>query len=123
MLDERMEPCCRATQFVKPDPGDAAAMRVPSKFTIGTSSFGRATRPGSTGEAQAAELAEVTLTSGHAYVDTSNNYADGRSESVLGLAIKRFGRRRSTDVITRSMPTHTHAGSTVTASCDLSKRA
>jgi D-threo-aldose 1-dehydrogenase len=82
-------------------PCDGAAMKPPSALTIGTSSFGRGTRPGSPGEEQAARLAEASLSAGHAYVDTSNNYADGRSEAVLGIAIARLGRRRTTDVITK----------------------
>ena len=76
-------------------------MKAPSTLTIGTSSFGRGTRRGTDGEAQAARLAEAALGGPHAYVDTSNNYSGGRSEEVLGIAMARLGSRRSTGVITK----------------------
>ncbi|MHA7189424.1 aldo/keto reductase [Arthrobacter sp. MDT2-16] len=79
-------------------------MRAPSALTIGASNFGRGTSPQSDGEAKAISLAEASLTAGHAYLDTSNNYADGRSEAVIGQAIQRLGDRLSTEVITKVDP-------------------
>jgi D-threo-aldose 1-dehydrogenase len=73
----------------------------PSPVTIGTSPLGRGTTPGSSAEAEAVELALAMLTAGHAYVDTSNNYSDGRSEAVLGIALSHLGDHRSTQVITK----------------------
>lgn len=51
--------------------------------TLGASSLG--TRPG------ASELADALLASPVGNVDTSNNYAGGRSEAALGEAIRRAG--------------------------------
>lgn len=51
--------------------------------TLGASSLG--TRPG------ASELADALLASPLGNVDTSNNYAGGRSETALGEAIRRAG--------------------------------
>lgn len=57
-----------------------------SPLTFGTSSLGRDTTPGSEEERAAVELARAVLTGPYALVDTSNAYAGGRSEAVLGLA-------------------------------------
>lgn len=57
-----------------------------SPLTYGTSSLGRDTRPGSDEEAAAVDLARALLAGPYALVDTSNAYAGGRSEQVLGLA-------------------------------------
>jgi len=62
-----------------------------SPLTLGTSPLGRDTTPGSPEEGAAVEFAEQLLASTHAFIDTSNNYAGGRSEAVLGLAIARWG--------------------------------
>ncbi|KAA9089560.1 aldo/keto reductase [Microbacterium radiodurans] len=55
-------------------------------ITLGTSSLGRGTVPGSREEADAVDTARAFLTGPFAVVDTSNEYAGGRSEAVLGLA-------------------------------------
>lgn len=56
-------------------------------ITVGTSPLGRGTRPGSFEEADAVATAIALLTGPFARVDTSNAYADGRSEEVLGTAL------------------------------------
>ncbi|WP_106814913.1 aldo/keto reductase [Microbacterium timonense] len=58
-----------------------------SPITLGTSGLGRDTVPGSPGEEAAVAFARELFAGPHAFVDTSNNYAGGRSEAVLGLAI------------------------------------
>lgn len=62
-----------------------------SPLTLGTSGLGRGTEPGSPGEDAAVEVALDLFGSGHALIDTSNNYAAGRSEAVLGVAGARLG--------------------------------
>ena len=57
-----------------------------SPITLGTSPLGRGTSPGGPGEQAAVELAEAMLNGPYALVDTSNEYAGGRSEAVLGIA-------------------------------------
>ena len=57
-----------------------------SPITLGTSPLGRGTVPGGPGEQAAVELAEAMLNGPYALVDTSNEYAGGRSEAVLGIA-------------------------------------
>lgn len=54
--------------------------------TVGTSGLGRGTDPGSVEEQTAVDHARAFLTGPFAVVDTSNEYAGGRSEAVLGLA-------------------------------------
>lgn len=72
-----------------------------SPITLGTSGLGRDTEPGSPEEAAAVALAEHLLAGSHVFVDTSNNYAAGRSEAVLGLALARTGMDAATRVISK----------------------
>jgi D-threo-aldose 1-dehydrogenase len=72
-----------------------------SPLTPGTSGLGRGTEPGSAEEEAAVVFAEQLLASSHAFVDTSNNYAGGRSEAVLGLAIARAGADAEMRVISK----------------------
>ncbi len=55
--------------------------------TVGTSSLGRDTVTGSVEEAVAVSTAIAMLSGSFTLVDTSNEYAAGRSETVLGLAM------------------------------------
>lgn len=70
-------------------------------LTLGTSGLGRGTEPRSPEEEQAIVTAIDLLTSHHGFVDTSNNYAGGRSEAVLGLAIARIGAAAGEKVISK----------------------
>ncbi|WP_194762267.1 aldo/keto reductase [Microbacterium sp. UFMG61] len=63
----------------------------PTPITLGTSGLGRHSEPGSAEERAAVEVAIDLLTSRHGFVDTSNNYAGGRSEAVLGIALRELG--------------------------------
>lgn len=72
-----------------------------SPITLGTSGLGRDTAPGSVEEEAAVTFAEALFASTHAFVDTSNNYAGGRSEAVLGLAIAKTGADAATRVISK----------------------
>ncbi|MGW8482305.1 aldo/keto reductase [Microbacterium sp. NPDC055903] len=72
-----------------------------SPLTLGTSGLGRDTAPGSPEEEAAVLVVVDLLTSDHHYVDTSNNYAEGRSEAVLGLAIARLGAKAGEKVISK----------------------
>lgn len=72
-----------------------------SPLTLGTSGLGRDTEPGSPEEDAAVAVAVDLLQSTHAFVDTSNNYAGGRSEAVLGQAIARLGADAQTRVISK----------------------
>lgn len=72
-----------------------------SPLTLGTSGLGRGTEPGSREEEAAVDVAEQLFASTHAFIDTSNNYADGRSEAVLGRAIARLGADAATRVISK----------------------
>jgi len=56
------------------------------ELTFGTTDLGRGTGAGSAEEAAAVATAVAMLRSG-AFVDTSNMYADGRAEEVLGIAL------------------------------------
>ena len=55
--------------------------------TIGTSFLGAGTSPGTPEEDSAVDFATAILTGPFRLVDTSNNYADGRAEAVLGRAL------------------------------------
>ena len=72
-----------------------------SPITLGTSGLGRHTVPGSPEEDAAVAFAEQLFASTHAFLDTSNNYAGGRSEAVLGRAIARIGTDAATRVISK----------------------
>lgn len=72
-----------------------------SPLTLGTSGLGRGTVPGSREETAVVADAVALLRSGHAYVDTSNNYSDGRSEAVIGLALREADTDAGTDAATR----------------------
>jgi len=72
-----------------------------SPLTLGTSPLGRGTEPGSPEEDAAVRFAEQLFDSSHAFIDTSNNYAGGRSEAVLGRAIARKGTDAATRVISK----------------------
>lgn len=63
----------------------------PTAITLGTSGLGRRSEPGSAEERAAVEVAIDLLTSRHGFVDTSNNYSAGRSEAVLGIALRELG--------------------------------
>ncbi len=69
------------------DPDATAPLPVPTvPVTLGTSSLG-----GRGDEAEVAALADALLASELGAIDTSNNYAGGRSEEALGAAIARAG--------------------------------
>lgn len=72
-----------------------------SPVTLGTSALGRGTLPGSSEEADAVAGAIALLESPHTLIDTSNNYGDGRSEEVLGLAIARRGGDSARRIVTK----------------------
>jgi D-threo-aldose 1-dehydrogenase len=63
----------------------------PTPIILGTSGLGRHSEPGSAEERAAVDVAIDLLTSRHGFVDTSNNYAGGRSEAVLGIALRELG--------------------------------
>jgi len=67
-------------------------MRIePTAITLGTSGLGRHSEPGSAEERAAVDVAIDLLTSRHGFVDTSNNYSAGRSEAVIGIALRELG--------------------------------
>ncbi|MBD7957642.1 aldo/keto reductase [Microbacterium sp. Sa4CUA7] len=70
-------------------------------LTLGTSALGRGTTPGSPEEAEAVAAAEALLTGPVPLIDTSNNYGDGRSEAVLGLALAAVGSRATAAIATK----------------------
>ncbi|WP_127819650.1 aldo/keto reductase [Microbacterium sp. CPCC 204701] len=72
-----------------------------SPLTLGTSILGRDTAPGSPEEEAAVAIAIDLLSSSHRFVDTSNEYAAGRSEAVLGRAIAHLGEDAATRVISK----------------------
>ncbi|WES64220.1 aldo/keto reductase [Microbacter sp. GSS18] len=72
-----------------------------SPVTLGTSALGRGIVPGSREEEGAVLDAIALFDGGHTLIDTSNNYADGRSEEVLGLAIARRGGDSARRIVTK----------------------
>lgn len=73
-----------------------------SPITLGTSSLGAGTSAGDPGEAAAVELAQAMLHGPYSLIDTSNNYAKGRSEAVLGLALAKGGTAEGRSVVTKA---------------------
>lgn len=74
---------------------------VASPITLGTSSLGRGTIPGDPDESAAIDLASAMLHGPYALVDTSNEYAGGRSEAVLGAALARDGIAPGRAIVTK----------------------
>lgn len=72
-----------------------------SPITLGTSFLGAGTVPGSSEEAEAVELARTMLHGPYALIDSSNNYAGGRSEAVLGLALQEGGIGEGRSIVTK----------------------
>jgi len=70
-------------------------------ITIGTSALGEGTTPGSPEEAQAVAAAQALLAGPFPLLDTSNNYGNGRSETVLGLALADMGSRATARIATK----------------------
>lgn len=76
----------------RPDRTDSPRMRIePTAITLGTSGLGRHSEPASAEERAAVDVAIDLLTSRHGFVDTSNNYSAGRSEAVIGIALRELG--------------------------------
>jgi len=71
------------------------------ELTLGASALGQGTAPGSPEEARAVEAAEAFLAGPVPLIDTSNNYGDGRSEAVLGLALAAVGSRATARIATK----------------------
>lgn len=69
--------------------------------TIGTSFLGAGTSPGTPEEDSAVDFATAILTGPFRLVDTSNNYADGRAEVVLGRALSLLDGRAHAQVLTK----------------------
>ncbi|MFI9488588.1 aldo/keto reductase [Promicromonospora sp. NPDC052451] len=69
--------------------------------TLGTSGLGARTAPGSADEEAAVEVALDLFAGDHTFLDTSNNYAGGRSEAVLGLALARLGPEAAARVVSK----------------------
>lgn len=86
---------------IDPRPLGASGI-LASPITLGTSSLGSGTGPGDPGEAAAVELAQAMLHGPYALIDTSNNYAKGRSEAVLGLALASGGTAEGRSVVTKA---------------------
>ena len=72
-----------------------------SPITLGTSSLGARTSPGDAGDAEAMDLASTMLHGPYALIDTSNEYAGGRSEAVLGAALARDGIAPGRAIVTK----------------------
>ncbi len=70
-------------------------------ITIGTSPLGRDTTPGTAEERAAIDAALAFLTGPFTLVDTSNEYAGGRSEEVLGAALAEAGDRATARIVTK----------------------
>src|SRR4051812_2481996 len=73
-----------------------------SPLTLGTSFLGAGTEPDGDGERDAVALAAAMLHGPYALVDTSNNYADGRSEAVLGRALTSAGAAPGRSIVTKA---------------------
>lgn len=72
-----------------------------SPITLGTSGLGARTAPGDAAEAEAIDLASAMLHGPYALIDTSNEYAGGRSEAVLGAALARDGIAPGRAIVTK----------------------
>lgn len=85
---------------IDPRPLGASGI-VASPITLGTSFLGAGTSPGGPDEAAEIELAQEMLHGPYALIDTSNNYAQGRSEEVLGRALAAGGVAEGRSIVTK----------------------
>ncbi|MFD5315345.1 aldo/keto reductase [Streptomyces sp. NPDC127098] len=69
--------------------------------SIGTSFLGDPPQPDGTPAVAADALARAMLAGPFAVIDTSNNYARGRSETVLGVAVRREGLPPGKTIVTK----------------------
>jgi D-threo-aldose 1-dehydrogenase len=76
------------------------SLRV-TAVSVGTSCLGNSPRPGGTPAEAGDALARAMFASPFAMIDTSNNYAQGRSETVLGAAVRRDGLPAGKAIVTR----------------------
>ncbi len=72
-----------------------------SPVSLGTSFLGNPAQPDGSPAPESAALAHVLLTGPSAVIDTSNNYAAGRSEAALGLALRSSGLPAGKTVVTK----------------------
>jgi D-threo-aldose 1-dehydrogenase len=77
---------------------------IVSALTLGTSYLGNPADKYGIPAPEAFELAKQMLAGPFAAIDTSNNYADGRSESVLGCAIRDRGTQTTPLIFTKVDP-------------------
>ena len=73
-----------------------------SPISFGTSTLGRGSEPGSAPTADDVQLATALLSGPYAVIDTSNAYAQGRSEVTLGHAIAAHGLPAGRTVVTKT---------------------
>ncbi|WP_396667636.1 aldo/keto reductase [Microbacterium sp. R86528] len=78
-----------------------AIIPAPSSITLGTSGLGRDAHAGTEGHRRAVELAVAMLRSPHTLLDTANEYDGGRSEEVIGLAMREVGIAGPAPVVTK----------------------
>ncbi|KAB8196535.1 aldo/keto reductase [Nonomuraea phyllanthi] len=71
-------------------------------ISLGTSTLGNPAQPDGTPAPESAELARTLLAAPHAVIDTSNNYAGGRSETALGRAVAEHGLPAGHHIVTKA---------------------
>ncbi|RVX45790.1 D-threo-aldose 1-dehydrogenase [Nonomuraea polychroma] len=62
-----------------------------SAISLGTSTLGDPAQPDGSPAPESVKLARTLLSAPYAVIDTSNNYAQGRSETALGQALAAYG--------------------------------
>jgi D-threo-aldose 1-dehydrogenase len=86
---------------VDPRPLGRTSLLV-SPLTLGASRLGRPTDPDDVPVGDPVQIARAYLTGPYAVVDTSNAYAEGRSETALGQAIAAHGLPAGRSVVTKT---------------------
>jgi aryl-alcohol dehydrogenase-like predicted oxidoreductase len=89
-----------------------------SRISLGTWAFGSDPMWGAQDDRESAEVVAAALDAGIDFIDTAAGYADGRSEEVLGRALK--GRRNRAVVATKVYGDL--AGAPLVAACEASLR-
>lgn len=73
----------------------------PPELTYGMAHLGRDVAPGSGAEQDAIAVVRDLLENSSALIDTSNNYAEGRSEEIIGAALAQCSTNQQHRVITK----------------------
>ncbi|MGP3962312.1 aldo/keto reductase [Nonomuraea sp. 3N208] len=73
-----------------------------SAISLGAGTLGNPAQPDGSPAPESVDLARILLSAPYAVIDTSNNYAQGRSEAALGQAIAAYGLPAGHNIVSKT---------------------